>query len=250
MDYYEILSVHLNAETRVIQAAYRALAKAYHPDTFDGDKKESHEKMAQINEAYNVLKDKGKRKIYDKEYSGHVNDTNHDSNDAWATVASYYPELKNYVRFLHSIDHGLSSSFISLLLDTKQYAEARALTLRFLGSYSAQELPKCSGNIMAAYLYCRMCRNVKAANLIKSRIQVLGPRDISEFSAEDKKNIYDSIGITLERNPQLKHRAYVYISPGGIKSTSLTQTLSHAAKESNPGLIPYIDLIANIGKLK
>jgi len=250
MDYYEILSVHSNAETRVIQAAYRALAKAYHPDTFNGNEKELHEKMAQINEAYNVLKDKEKRKRYDEEYSSHVNEVNHDSNDAWATVTSYYPELKNDVRFLHSIDNGLSSSFISLLLDTKRYAEARDLTFRHLGSYAAQQLPKCSGNIMAAFLYCKMCRNVKAANLIKSRIQVLGPRELYEFSAEDNKNICDSIGITREHNPQLKHRAYVYISPGGIKSTSLTQALNHAAKECNPGLILYIDLLANIGKLK
>ena len=48
-DYYAILGVHPSAEEAVISAAYRALAKLYHPDLYKGS--DAAERMAKINEA-------------------------------------------------------------------------------------------------------------------------------------------------------------------------------------------------------
>ncbi len=64
LSYYEILQVSKDATTAEIKKAYRKLALKYHPDKNPGDK-EAEEKFKLINEAYAVLSDEEKRKIYD-----------------------------------------------------------------------------------------------------------------------------------------------------------------------------------------
>ena len=68
-DYYNILGVNVNSPDEVIKAAYKALAKKYHPDIYQGDKFFAEQKMKEINEAYDILSDKAKRKAYDSSYS-------------------------------------------------------------------------------------------------------------------------------------------------------------------------------------
>lgn len=64
-DYYEILGVSRTASQDEIRSAYRKLAHQYHPDKTGGDK-EAEEKLKEINEAYDVLKNKEKRAKYDQ----------------------------------------------------------------------------------------------------------------------------------------------------------------------------------------
>ena len=63
-DYYKLLGVDKNAKPEEISKAFKKLARKYHPDLNPGDKK-SEEKFKEINEAYEVLKDPEKRKLYD-----------------------------------------------------------------------------------------------------------------------------------------------------------------------------------------
>lgn len=69
MDYYEVLGVTKTASADEIKKAYRRLAKEYHPDTNAGDKA-AEEKFKKINEAYTVLSDSEKRKMYDGGFYG------------------------------------------------------------------------------------------------------------------------------------------------------------------------------------
>lgn len=63
-DYYEILSVGRSASAGDIKKAYRKLAMKYHPDR-NPDDKEAEEQFKSCTEAYEVLSDEKKRKIYD-----------------------------------------------------------------------------------------------------------------------------------------------------------------------------------------
>lgn len=67
-DYYKILQVAPDASTEVIQMAYKALAKKYHPDLNPGQEEAAQEKMKDVNEAYEILSDKDKRWQYDQIY--------------------------------------------------------------------------------------------------------------------------------------------------------------------------------------
>src|SRR5881296_386380 len=64
-DYYEVLGVPRTAGPDDIKRAYRRLAKEYHPDMAKGDKKVAEERFKELAEAYEVLADDEKRKIYD-----------------------------------------------------------------------------------------------------------------------------------------------------------------------------------------
>ena len=67
-NYYEILEVDKNASQEVIEKAYRALAKKYHPDLQQGEKQQEYaEKMKIINEAYDVLSDSMKRQQFNEQ---------------------------------------------------------------------------------------------------------------------------------------------------------------------------------------
>ena len=64
-DYYSILGISRNADASEIKKAYRKLAKKYHPDSNEGDDYAAG-KFKEINEAYDVLGDEKKKKLYDQ----------------------------------------------------------------------------------------------------------------------------------------------------------------------------------------
>src|ERR1700742_686390 len=64
-DYYQSLGVPRTASDADIKKTFRKLAREYHPDVAK-DKKKAEEKFKEINEAYEVLSDKDKRKKYDE----------------------------------------------------------------------------------------------------------------------------------------------------------------------------------------
>lgn len=64
-DFYEVLGIDKNADEAMIKKAYRKLAKKYHPDMNKGNP--NAEKIFQeVTEAYEVLGDPKKRKLYDE----------------------------------------------------------------------------------------------------------------------------------------------------------------------------------------
>ena len=65
-DAYEILGVNKNATDDEIKKAYKTLARKYHPDLNQDDKKGAEQKMKELNVAYEILKDPQKRAQYDQ----------------------------------------------------------------------------------------------------------------------------------------------------------------------------------------
>lgn len=64
-DHYETLGVKRDASVEDIRKVYRKLARKYHPDLNPGDKA-SEDKFKKVQEAYDILSDPKKRKMYDQ----------------------------------------------------------------------------------------------------------------------------------------------------------------------------------------
>lgn len=64
-DYYDVLGIKKNATKQEMKSAYRKLAKKYHPD-MNKDNPAAEQLFKEVTEAYNVLSDDEKRKLYDQ----------------------------------------------------------------------------------------------------------------------------------------------------------------------------------------
>lgn len=67
-DYYKILELYPSASQEQIRKQFKILSKKYHPDKINGDdeKMKQYEKLfMDVNEAYRVLSDPSKKKLYD-----------------------------------------------------------------------------------------------------------------------------------------------------------------------------------------
>ncbi len=64
-DYYQTLEVSRNASADEIKSAYRKLARKHHPDLNPGNKK-AEEEFKRVTEAFDVLSDPKKRRLYDE----------------------------------------------------------------------------------------------------------------------------------------------------------------------------------------
>ncbi|CAL1687745.1 unnamed protein product [Lasius platythorax] len=66
VDYYKVLEVQRNAAGVEIKKAYRKLALKWHPDKNPEDLEEANRRFKEISEAYEVLSDEKKRRVYDQ----------------------------------------------------------------------------------------------------------------------------------------------------------------------------------------
>lgn len=153
-DFYAILHVLPSADLDVIKAAYKALARKFHPDTFVGDKANAGRMMQEINDAYSVISDPVKRQAYDteraknndkEEYSDggeEVNDPRMEED--WILACKYCPEAKNHYAFLSRLSYSLGFAYKSYMLDAKCFDNclkvASQLQKQFLNTYFGADL--------------------------------------------------------------------------------------------------------------
>jgi len=181
-DYYSILHVLPSAEIDVIRAAYKALARKYHPDTFDGDKAYASKRMQEINDAFGVIGDPDKRKKYDAErekenqeadFSSNDNDVDARLEEDWVVACKYCPEAKESFSHLSKLSRSLAFAFKSYLLDSKQFSECKTIRDKFRAEFlknyfgSNPEIQSIGEKLVLA-------GELKAAKSINRAVKVMG----------------------------------------------------------------------------
>lgn len=105
-DYYDVLGINRSADEKEIKRAYRKLAKKYHPDINPGDK-QAEQKFKEITEAYNVLSDSEKKKLYD-EYGFEALEegfqAGHNQSGGWSNFSGSFGNGGKYQEF-HFTNH-------------------------------------------------------------------------------------------------------------------------------------------------
>jgi DnaJ-class molecular chaperone len=107
--HYDVLQVSARADETVIQAAFRTLARTYHPDL--NRDAEAPERMREINDAYRVLSDARRRAVYDLELNQRR--SLHEPDEGPAIPAHPRPACSH-------ADHLLDSSFRRLWADLRR----------------------------------------------------------------------------------------------------------------------------------
>ena len=152
-NHYHILglSFESNPETSLIDAAYKALVKLYHPDIFKGNHKDLKRKITEINEAYEILSNIEKKKKYDEQLSYFHTKNSYDFSDLqledtekfnekffnndWEIATIVYPELEDKIIKLISYSRKLALQFQFYLLETKKFHQNEEIMNKFINAY-------------------------------------------------------------------------------------------------------------------
>ena len=152
-NFYHILglSFESNPEPQLINAAYKALVKIYHPDLFKGDKKALNRKITELNQAYEILSDIEKKKKYDEQLKKfHIDKSFEYSeeefedkdifdskfiNDDWEIALLVYPELEKKKNMLLKYSQKLAFQFQFYLLETKEFYKFDTISERFINAF-------------------------------------------------------------------------------------------------------------------
>ena len=196
-DYYSILGISRNASEREIKQAYRKLARQYHPDVNSGDKS-AEAKFKQINEAYEVLSDKEKRRKYDQfgdqwQYADQFAQARRQQTPFWDFSQAGGQSFRFEEADLGSLFDGLFGGGIKrrqvrprrgkdirhpieVTLEEAYHGTKRTITLQ-----TEQPCSDCKGTGLMQNLPCSVCRGLGVVSGVK-RLEVKIPSGVKNGS--------------------------------------------------------------------
>lgn len=202
-DYYSILGVTQEADLDLIKATYLSLSKIYHPDIYKGDKKFAEGKMKELNEAYNCLKDKNKRKKYNADLKTKVNiDEESQKNDFdqeifektikddWKVIINYFPEIELEKEYLKKLNINLSFKFQVYLITLKQTSKWKTWSKLLVDDFFTRHF----GESLKLHRFMEtilLSNNIVLFNKISNDLRVIGSAN-SDFILEKIKSKYSS----------------------------------------------------------
>ncbi len=136
-NYFEILEVDIHASSEVIDKAFKILAKKYHPDTQQEEKKAwAEEQFKILNEAYEILSDEVKREEYVKQLEV---DKNRELNLLMLKNADLEVQLEELQAELDAFRHAYAnSSYQAEQYQTSSYSQTNIPNSRNT-NYSSQK---------------------------------------------------------------------------------------------------------------
>ena len=159
-NYYDVFDISPSASHKAINVKHRLLAKQYHPDI--NNSRDATEKMAQLNEAYEVLSDKAKRRDYDtllKKKHEQKNEQKHN------TVQSPYPAGQSAVTKKAHMRYTTES----MENDGKRLERAEQLRIKAEAKLKAEENKRLQ---MMAYAKKRAEEKAKATGDIQKKEEI------------------------------------------------------------------------------
>ena len=99
MNPYEVLGVKQGASQEEIKSAYRKLVKQYHPDQYGDNplKDLAQEKLAEVNKAYDMLKNGGGNTSYNSSSNGYNGSYNTGYN-SYSSNTAIYAEVRSLIQ--------------------------------------------------------------------------------------------------------------------------------------------------------
>ncbi len=99
MNPYEVLGVKQGASQEEIKSAYRKLVKQYHPDQYGDNplKDLAQEKLAEVNKAYDMLKNGGGNTSYNSSSNGY-NASYNTGYNSYSSNTAIYAEVRSLIQ--------------------------------------------------------------------------------------------------------------------------------------------------------
>ncbi|KAI8390266.1 DnaJ domain-containing protein [Blakeslea trispora] len=106
LDYYQVLNISSDSSEQDIKKAYRKLALKYHPDK--NSSADASEKFKAISEAYEILSDPEKRRVYDNRDNMQYSNNHNEFHNPFAGFAFHSPEeiFAQVFNHFHSFGYG------------------------------------------------------------------------------------------------------------------------------------------------
>lgn len=163
---YEILGINNNCDEKDISKAWKKLSFKYHPDK--NKTEEAKSKLSEINKAYEILKDKEKRRKYDTfGYSVFDDNFNHNNTDPSNIFNMFdinsFPNMMNNVNsFFNNININNVNNIIHKIVDVT-LDEMRIGTKKIIHIKTNCKCNKCNGRgyLSNGRKFCETCRGKK-----------------------------------------------------------------------------------------
>lgn len=213
MDYYKIIGVQSNATSSEIKAAYRELAKKYHPDK---NPKEA-EFFKKINEAYKVLSVPATRKQYDMQKK-EITNKNTNFTNFTQQIPSFNKEFDDAMSELNRVFN--SEEFLVAVnkANELQPPELRGFNM-FQGLTNYNPYNNCNSSITS--YSTSTVSSMDDNGRVKTTIKTIMNNNISEKTEEDTD---DNIKILLENSKQKEKHVRKNITKQTTKQTKVTNS--------------------------
>lgn len=194
-DHYQVLGVERGSTQEIISAAYRALAKAFHPDVFRGDRDYAESRLKAINAAFDVIGDPARRSAYDRD-TGIRGGLDPKADDDWTRACQFFPELSGMGKDLDGINAQLGATFRKILLGSKAFKDAKGTRDRLIDEFATEKFGR-NDQLQAAGLTSLRMGRRKLALSINQACRVIGDDDpaviltrLAQENYEDARPVY------------------------------------------------------------
>jgi DnaJ domain len=193
-DYYAVLGVPYNADSKVIRKAYLKLSLQYHPDkNVNQNPAEAQAAFVRIGQAYQILSDPSQRAIYDRTYHHRFSSNNNNSKQQYRPSHTPQPAPQSDESFAQSSSQYTNDPYNgSAPFSQKQYESYREAFDTAMAGLSDDELREVMGaaalfsSVVGSIIGSRMFQNSHPA--IRSLGSAVGSAIASQAAATIIKN--------------------------------------------------------------